>query len=72
MRLERDEFFGHEKIKKMASQIAKKTKSKINNMPIRDPELIKILVENIDWLDYIGFIIKEKDEKTLIIKWEIQ
>lgn len=71
-RLAREDFFGHEKIVKLTNQIAKKSKQKINYLNVRDHDTIKILLENVDWLDYIGIIVKIKDEKTITIRWEIQ
>lgn len=71
-RLLREDFFGHEKIAKLANQISKKTKQKIKYLNIRDPELIQLLIDNIDWLDYIGIIIKHKKDNTITIRWEIQ
>lgn len=71
-RLAREDFFGHEKIVKLTNQIAKKSKQKINYLNVKDPETNEILLQNVDWLDYIGITVKVKDEKTITIRWEIQ
>lgn len=70
-RLPRAEFFGHDKILKLSSKIAKKSKQNTNYLNIKDQELIKLLCENVEWLDYIGITIKIKDGKTITLRWEI-
>jgi hypothetical protein len=67
MRLKREEFFGHEKIIKLTTIINKKTIEGYNYMTIKDQELITFLLENKDWLDYVGITIKT--DKLTIIKW---
>ena len=71
-RLAREDFFGHEKIVKLTNQIAKKSRQQINYLNVRDPDTNQLLVENADWLDYIGITVKVKDEKTVTIRWEIK
>jgi len=70
-KLLREDFFGHEKVIKVASLINKKTKQHINYLNIHDKEIIKILVANEDWLDFVGISLKIKDKKTIILRWEI-
>jgi hypothetical protein len=67
MRLKREDFFGHEKIIKLTTVINKKTIEGYNYMTIKDQELITLLIENKDWLDYVGITIKS--DKLTIIKW---
>lgn len=71
MRLTREDFFSHTKIQKLANQINKKTNLGFTYLYIKDVKLIKLLQENIDWLDYVGITINIRtDKKTLCIKWE--
>lgn len=71
MRLPREDFFSHTKIVKLANQINKKTNLGFNYLYIKDTKLIKLLEENIDWLDYVGITISMRhDKKSLCIKWE--
>lgn len=72
MKLEREDFFGHEKIQKLANQINKRTLSGFVYMVLKekDEDLIELLRHNIDWLDYIGISFEENPEKgTTIIRW---
>jgi hypothetical protein len=71
MRLKREEFFSHSKVQKLANQINKKTNLGFTYLYVKDSKLIKLLQDNIDWLDYVGITIKIRaDKKTLCIKWE--
>jgi hypothetical protein len=70
-RLSREDFFGHEKIIKLATNIHKKNKQNVNFISIREPVLRKLLIDNEDWLDYIGISLKIKDKKYIVIKWEL-
>lgn len=69
-RLSRDDFFGHEKVVKLAKQIAKRTRMGHSYLNIKDDELINLLISNKDWLDYIGIYIRDKGEK-IMLRWEI-
>lgn len=69
-RLPRDEFFGDDKIKKLTSQINRRTLDGFNYINIRDKDYIKFLKNNADWLDYIGITLEEnKKRKTYILRW---
>ena len=70
-RLLREDFFSHDKIQRLAKQINKKTNLGFNYLYIKDKGLIKLLNDNLDWLDYIGITISPRpDRKSLCIKWE--
>lgn len=68
--LRRDEFFYHADVIKLANKIAKKTREGMNRLNLRDQELNKLLIDNRDWLDYMGILVIIKDEKTITLKWE--
>ena len=70
-RLLREDFFGHDKILKLSTKISKKSKQNINYLNIKDPDLREILIQNVEWLDYIGITLCIKDERTITIRWEI-
>lgn len=69
-RLKREDFFGNEKIIKLAKQISKKSKEDINYLNIKDKKLQKLLIDNADWLDYVGISVKWKSPKVITLKWE--
>lgn len=71
--INRDDFFGDERIIKLTSQINRRTKNNFYYLLIRDKELIYLLINNDDWLDYIGISVTIVDKNTIKIKWkEIQ
>jgi hypothetical protein len=70
MKLKREEFFGHEKIQKLTNQINKRTLSGFVYLSIKEKDIIKLLKDNVDWLDYIGISLEEnKEKKTVTIRW---
>lgn len=72
MKLQRDEFFGNDKILKLTTQINKRTINGFHYLNIRDPYLIILLKENIDWLDYVGITIQTKEKNLITIRWGVQ
>ena len=70
MKLDRDEFFGHDKIQKLTNQINKRALSGFVFLVIKDKELIKLLKNNIEWLDYVGISFEAKSVKgNCVISW---
>lgn len=70
MKLKREDFFSHEKMIKIISVINRKSLLGFNYTYIKDKPTIKLLKDNIDWLDYVGISIYMKpDKKTLCLKW---
>jgi hypothetical protein len=71
MRMLREDFFSNIKIQKLTTQINKKTNAGFNYIYIKDKQLIKLLEDNSDWLDYAGIcLIMRSDKKCLCVKWE--
>ena len=70
MKLDRHDFFGHPQINKLCSSILKKSRLNSNRLIIKDVDLQKLLLDNENWLDYVGIKIYIKDKKTFYIKWE--
>lgn len=69
-KLDRDEFFGHPLVQKLAIQINKKTLDGFCFMYLKDKKTIKLLKDNDEWLDFIGIIIEWRQKKKhLFIKW---
>lgn len=56
-KLGREEFFGHEQIIKLTSQINKRTVSGHSFIHIKEKYLLKLLQANEEWLDYVGIIL---------------
>jgi hypothetical protein len=70
-RLLKEDFFSHDKIQRLAKQINKKTQLGFNYIYIKDKPLIKLLNENVDWLDYIGITVTLRpDKKSICVKWD--
>lgn len=68
-KLTRDEFFGHPDVLKLTNKINKKSLDEFSYIYIKDKKLIRILKENIDWLDFVGIILTDKDKRTICLKW---
>lgn len=54
MKLGREEFFGHEQILKLTTQINKRTLSGHTFIQIKEKALLKLLQNNTEWLDFVG------------------
>lgn len=69
-KLNRDEFFGHPDVLKLTNKINKKSINEFSYIYVKEKKLIKLLTENIDWLDLVGIVLTFKDKKkTLCVKW---
>lgn len=70
MKLLREDFFSNPHTLKLAGLINKKTLSGFNYLYIKDKKVIKFLLDNCDWLDYVGITIEHrKKKKIMFVKW---
>lgn len=69
-KLPRDDFFGHPDILKLANRINKKSLEDFSYIYIKDKKLIKLLINNIDWLDFAGIVVSFRQKKKIMcLKW---